>query len=317
MARNWLRRAAMAAVCASAALLAACGSSSIESTLTPSRFVAFGDGFSDVGQGGTRYTVNDGSANVWSQYMASLFGAGLVAQSAGGQSYARGNARVTAQPDAAGRTTTRTITGQVDSFLPTNPVGPRDGLGIGGGISDIVAQMAAVTAGTQTGAQMVVNGRQAGRELGAQVRRLVAAGGKYVVVTGAYNLGRSPWAAAISQGSLLEEASLRFNEELLVSIVDLGANVLYVDAALHYNLVTAVPSSYNLLDAAGVVCTSVDAGAGIGIGNGQINSALCNTATIVTGVDYNKYVFADRIYPTPQAHRLFGEYAYNRVRARW
>ena len=49
MARNWLRRAAMAAVCASAALLAACGSSSIESTLTPSRFVAFGDGFSDVG----------------------------------------------------------------------------------------------------------------------------------------------------------------------------------------------------------------------------------------------------------------------------
>ncbi len=317
MARNWLRRAAMAAVCASAALLAACGSSSIESTLTPSRFVAFGDGFSDVGQAGTRYTVNDGSANVWSQYMASLFGAGLVAQSAGGQSYARGNARVTAKPDAAGRTTTLTITEQVDSFLATNTIGPRDVLVIGGGISDIVAQMAAVTAGTQTGAQMVVNVRQAGRELGAQVRRLVAAGGKYVVVTGAYNLGRSPWAAAISQGSLLEEASLRFNEELLVSIVDLGANVLYVDAALHYNLVTAVPSSYNLLDAAGVVCTSVDAGAGIGIGNGQINSALCNTATIVTGVDYNKYVFADRIYPTPQAHRLFGEYAYNRVRARW
>ncbi|MFO1246244.1 MAG: SGNH/GDSL hydrolase family protein [Ramlibacter sp.] len=317
MARNWLRRAAMAAVCASAALLAACGSSSIESTLTPSRFVAFGDGFSDVGQGGTRYTVNDGSANVWSQYMASLFGAGLVAQSAGGQSYARGNARVTAKPDAAGRTTTLTITEQVDSFLATNTIGPRDVLVIGGGISDIVAQMAAVTAGTQTGAQMVVNVRQAGRELGAQVRRLVAAGGKYVVVTGAYNLGRSPWAAAISQGSLLEEASLRFNEELLVSIVDLGANVLYVDAALHYNLVTAVPSSYNLLDAAGVVCTSVDAGAGIGIGNGQINSALCNTATIVTGVDYNRYVFADRIYPTPQAHRLFGEYAYNRVRARW
>ncbi|MFO1249718.1 MAG: SGNH/GDSL hydrolase family protein, partial [Inhella sp.] len=211
-----MRRAAMAAVCASAALLAACGSSSIESTLTPSRFVAFGDGFSDVGQGGTRYTVNDGSANVWSQYMASLFGAGLVAQSAGGQSYARGNARVTAKPDAAGRTTTLTITEQVDSFLATNTIGPRDVLVIGGGISDIVAQMAAVTAGTQTGAQMVVNVRQAGRELGAQVRRLVAAGGKYVVVTGAYNLGRSPWAAAISQGSLLEEASLRFNEELLV-----------------------------------------------------------------------------------------------------
>lgn len=317
MARNWLRRAVMAAACASAALLAACGSSSIESTLAPSRFIAFGDGFSDLGQGGSRYTVNDGSVNVWSAYTAALFGPGLATQSAGGLSYARGNARVTAKPDAAGRTATLTITEQVDSFLAGNVIGTNDVVIISGGISDIVAQMAAVTAGTQTGAQMVANVRQAGRELGAQVRRLVAAGGKYVVVTGAYNLGRSPWASAISQGALLEEASLRFNEELLVSIVDLGGNVLYVDAALHYNLVTAVPANYNLTDAVGVVCTTADPGPGIGIGNGQINSALCNAGTIVTGVDYGRYVFADRIYPTPQAHRLFGEYAYNRIKARW
>jgi phospholipase/lecithinase/hemolysin len=72
-----------------------------------------------------------------------------------------------------------------------------------------------------------------------------------------------------------------------------------------------------MTDGLGLVCTSVDAGAGIGTGNAQINSALCNTNTIVAGVDYNRYVFADRVYPTPQAHRLFGEYAYNRVRARW
>ena len=110
MAANWMRRSLMVAACASAALLAACGSSTTESAISPQRMIAFGDGMSDVGQKGTRYTVNDGSANVWSQYMASLFGAGLVAQAAGGQSYARGNARVTAKPDAAGRTTTLTIT---------------------------------------------------------------------------------------------------------------------------------------------------------------------------------------------------------------
>ena len=317
MARNWMRRALLAFVCALTALIAACGSSTTESALVPSRFVVFGDGFSDLGEGGSRYTVNDGSANVWVHYMANLFGQNVTTASVGGLSYARGNARITLKPDVAGGTATLTVTEQVDRFLATNTIGTNDVLVIGGGVSDLIAQMAAVRAGTQTSAQMVANARQAGRDLGTQVRRLVTAGARYVVVTGTFNLAKTPWAAAIGQGDLLLESSTRFNEELLVSIVDLGGNVLYVDAALQYNLMTASPGSYNLTDSAGLVCTSVDAGAGIGTGNGQVSSALCNTNTIVAGVDYNKFVFADRVYPTPQAHRLFGEYAYNRVRARW
>ncbi|MGE0497598.1 MAG: SGNH/GDSL hydrolase family protein [Ramlibacter sp.] len=317
MARNWLRRAVLALACASAGLLASCGSSSIESALSPARFITFGDGFSDLGQNGSRYTVNDGTVNVWTAYMASLYGQTLTTASAGGLSYARGNARITAKPDAAGNTATLTVTEQVDSFLASNTLGANDVVIINGGISDIVAQMAAVTAGTQTGAQMIANVKQAGRDLGAQVRRLVQAGGKYVVVAGTYNLGRSPWAAAIGQGDLALEASSRFNEELLISIVDLGANVLYVDAAFHYNLVTSTPANYSLNDATTVVCTSVDPGPGIGTGNGKVNSALCNAGTIGTGLNYGLYTFADGIYPTPRAHQLFGEYAYNRLRARW
>ena len=65
------------------------------------------------------------------------------------------------------------------------------------------------------------------------------------------------------------------------------------------------------------VCTSVDAGPGIGIGANQVNSALCNTSTIVSGATYSLYLFADRIYPTPTGHRKFGDYAYQRIRARW
>jgi outer membrane lipase/esterase len=161
----------------------------------PSRFVAFGDGFSDLGEGGSRYTVNDGSANVWSQYMVNLFGQNITTASAGGLSYARGNARVTLKPDAAGGTATLTVTEQVDRFLASNTIGANDVMIISGGFSDIIVQMAAVRAGTQTSAQMLANVRQAGRELGAQVRRLVGAGAKYVVVTGAFNLARTPWAA--------------------------------------------------------------------------------------------------------------------------
>ena len=65
MATNWMRRTVMVAACASAALLAACGSSTTESAITPQRFIAFGDAMSDVGQNGSRYTVNDGSVNNW------------------------------------------------------------------------------------------------------------------------------------------------------------------------------------------------------------------------------------------------------------
>ncbi|MBI2769336.1 MAG: SGNH/GDSL hydrolase family protein [Burkholderiales bacterium] len=317
MSRNWLRRSLLAAAFLSSALLAACGSGTIESQLQPTRLVGFGDGFSDVGQAGRSYTVNDGTTNNWTSQLALDFGRSLTPVSAGGKSYAAGNARVNTKPDAAGKTVTLTVKEQVDTFLATDALGSSDLVVIGAGTADIVAEMAKVTAGTQTSDQMVANVRQAGRDLGAQVRRLVQAGARFVVVVGPYNLARSPWAAQIGQGTLLLEASSRFNDEMLVSIVDLGANVLYVDAALHYNLVTAVPANYSLVDAASVSCTSVDAGAGIGTGTGQVNSALCTPSTITAGVAYTTAVFADRVYPTPQAHRLFGDYAYQRIRTRW
>jgi outer membrane lipase/esterase len=317
MVKNWLCRAVLMA--ASAALLAGCGSSSIESALTPARFVSFGDAFSDVGQSGSKYTVNDGSTNNWSQQMVGDFGLSLTLapSSGGGLSYARGNARVNTTPDAAGNSSTLTVKQQVDAFLASNTIGGNDVMIVQGGISDIVAEMAAVNAGTETTAQMLANLTQAGTDLGAQVRRLVQAGAKYVVVVGAYNLGRSPWATAIGQGAFLTSASSQFNNALLVSIVDLGANALYIDAAYYLNLVTGLPGSYSLTDASSVMCTSVDPGPGIGIGANQVNSALCNTSTITSGLNYNLYAFADQIYLTPVVQRLFGDYAYGRLRARW
>ena len=102
MAANWMRRSLMVAACASAALLAACGSSTTESAISPQRMIAFGDGMSDVGQKGTRYTVNDGSVNNWTLQVASGYGKSLAASSAGGKGYAAGNVRRVAQPAAAG-----------------------------------------------------------------------------------------------------------------------------------------------------------------------------------------------------------------------
>ena len=324
MTMNWLRRTAVLAVSASAALLTACGSSSVESAFTPTRIVSFGDALSDVGQTGTRFTINDGSTNVWSQQFAASYGTTLTAVSAGGQGYARGNARVSATPDAAGVATTLTLKQQIDAFLAADSIREGDMLVLNGGISDVIAQMAAVTAGTISPDDMVNNTTAAGREMGAQVRRLVDAGAKHVVVVGAYNLGRSPWAASIGQTDLLERASIvrgtegqGFNNGLLLSISNLGDRVRYIDAALYFNQLINNPGNYSLNNSTTPVCTSVDSGNGIGIGAGQVNSALCTSGTLLAGADPIRYAFADPVYFTPVVNRLFGVYAYDQVRQRW
>lgn len=329
MIATWSRRVLLSLACAAAGLLAACGSSTIESALTPSRFLAVGDAFSDLGQGGSRYTVNDGSVNIWSQQLAARFGLTLTASGSGGLSYARAHARVSSAVDAVGGSAP-SITAQVDALLAANSLGANDVVLVQGGISDIIAEMAS-GAGDATKA---ANLNQAGRELGAQARRLVNAGAKYVIVVGAYNLGQSRWAIETGQRDLLRNLSTEFNNGLLVAINDLGANVLYVDAALYYNLVTATPGGYGLTDPANApdrnpaltaaeaaveACAgaSIDAGVGIGTGTGEANSSLCTPSTIAAGVNYNTTLFADRVYMTPAGQRLFGDYAYDKLRARW
>ena len=318
MAANWMRRTFVAAACASAALLAACGSSTTESAFTPNRLIAFGDGFSDVGQTGALYTVNDGSINNWTLKMADRYGVTLKPVSAGGLSYAQGNARVVATPDAAGNAATPTIAQQVDRFLASGqPLADGDLVLISGGVSDIVAGLAAVQAGTQTEEQFRAAARKAGEDLAAQVRRLSQAGAKHIFVTGTYDLSRTPWAKAIGRQQLASDASLSFNNGMLVKIADLSKTVATLDVAYYVNLFEGTPGSYGFNNSSDPVCTSIDAGPGIGIGAGEVNSALCNTSTLVAGAEVDRYVFADKVYITPAAQRQFGDYVYDRLRLRW
>lgn len=312
MTGKWLRRAVLLAACASAAVLTACGSSTIESALAPSRFIAFGDGLSDVGQTGTRYTVNDGSVNVWTQQVAASYGRSLTAVSAGGTSYARGHARLLSATDDVGGSA-MSVKQQIDTFLAADKFGSNDVAFINGGLGDLLAQYASSTNATTLSNVM----SQAGTDLGAQVRRLVNAGAKYVVVSGLYDVSRSPWGVASGQASNISAAVLKFNSALLLSINDLGNNVLYIDAAYYYNLVIASPSSYGLTDSTNIACTSVDSGKGIGIGTGQVNSSLCTTSTLASGINYTTYTFADKVYFSPAAQNLYGTYAYGRMKSRW
>jgi phospholipase/lecithinase/hemolysin len=317
MASKLLRRALLLAVGASALVLAGCGGGTVESQFEPARVVAFGDGMADLGQNGKRYTINDGSGGNWTEVVSLSFFQNLSASSAGGLSYATGNARVVAKPDAAGSNATLTVKEQIDTFLSGHTLSTTDLVLVSAGVSDVIAQGKAVLDGTQTSDAAVAAAEQAGTDLANQVRRLVSAGANHVVVVGSYNLGRSVWAFETNQASLLQTLSQRFNDKLLVTLVDVGGSVLYVDSALYFNLSTSTPASYGITDVTHAICTSVDPGVGIGTGTGQVNSNLCTGTTLLAGADRNTFMFADRIYPTPRGQQLFGDYATNRIRDRW
>jgi outer membrane lipase/esterase len=312
------RRAALVAALASSALIAGCGSGSVFSSLIPTRIAVFGDGMSDVGQlAGARYTINDATNYVWPQRVAISYGLTLTAKSAGGLGYAQGNARIMLKPDAAGIAATPTVQEQMNAFLASNTIGASDVVMIGGGHSDIIVQMQAFLAGSQTEAQMLANVAQAAKDLATLTRQLVAAGGTHVVLTGVYNMGKSPWATSIGQDTLLSTASTKFNEALLTAVVDLGNNVLFADAAFTFNLVVNQPASYSITNTTDPICTTLDAGNGLGIGAGKINSATCTSSTLVAGATAVSYAFADPVYFAPNAHEQFGLAAYTRMKSRW
>ena len=165
MAGNWLRRIIMLAACASVALLAGCGSS-VESALTPSRFISFGDAFSDVRQYQRRQQVHrqrrqrqqlDAAAGgrLWPEHRA--FEQRRPGLCTGQRAHHRHARRRRQQPPR------KTVTQQIDAFLASNTLQPNDVVLINGGISDIVAEWAAMTAGTETQAQMTANVTQAAK----------------------------------------------------------------------------------------------------------------------------------------------------------
>lgn len=315
MAFQCVRRALVAAACLSGALLAACGGSDeVVSQLEPKRVIAFGGGMADVGQTGSRFTINDGSTNIWVQQLAARYGLSLAPASAGGTGYATGNARVLAEPDAAGSTATLTVAEQIDSFLASGSFGSDDLVVVSAGIADIVAEVGQTQAGLQTEAQARSDIAQAGTQLGQQVRRLVQAGANNVIVVGPYDLGVSPWARSLGRTELIREHSKAFISALKISMVDLGGKVLYIDLEDYLGDTAVSPGLRGFVDVTTPVCTSVDPGPGIGIGAGQVNSALCTPATLRSDVAASTALFADPVYPTPAFNRLFGDFAYDYIR---
>lgn len=300
-----MRRAALvAAACLTSLLLAACGAGDVYSAFTPARLLVVGDGPGNAITGSV------------SGQIASRYGASASYTASGGTTFAFGGARVAAKPDQSGNAAALTVTDQVNAIVAAG-VQSSDLVVLSAGVADVIAEGQAVITGAQSTAQATTNITAAAAALDQQLRVLVNAGVQRVVVAGTWNLGRSPWATATGQTVMLESLSKTFNQELLKRIADLGKYVLYVDAELQMNLITGSPSSYSLSDASNLLCTSVDAGAGNGTGAGQVNAALCSSATLNSALTASTTLFADRVTFTSAGAVLLGNYAYERIRLRW
>lgn len=319
MAFQWSRCASYLAAAITAVSLAACGSSSVESQLNPSRIIAFGDGQSDIGQSGSRFTINGvQERSNWTEEVASIYGQNITPARNGGLSYAWGNTRIVATPDAAGNGSTPTLRDQIGSFLSSGTFGGNDLVLVSGGTSDVIVVARQALNGEITEAEAFAQMRSISAELTGQVKRLRDSGAKYIVVTGVYNMSKSIWARDIHQEAFLEQLSEAFNRGFKISMedIDYQPNVLYVDFEQYMNAVSYGPQFYGVENMDRPICTSIAQGPGIGIGNGKVDSALCNLSTVVTQ-DINRYGFADEVYLTPTLQRQFGNWAAGVIRERW
>ncbi|MDI9334584.1 MAG: SGNH/GDSL hydrolase family protein [Cytophagales bacterium] len=329
MTAHFLTRLISLTVLALSTFLAACsGSTSIYKPFVPTRVVIFGDALSDT-TASAQYTVNtspyDASVlNNWARQVAASYGVSTIV------SYAKGNARITNPTGAAG-TAVMSITAQTAKFLSDGySYQEGDLVIINAGFSDVIAEALSTSS--------TANAAAAGTAFANLVRSLVAAGAKHVLVSNMYDLSITP--AAIATPVLAPNLALKnntrgaftvaFNDALKsnlgsASLTYIGDNVYVVDAEFYMNQVYNLPNTYLFTDAVTVACNSPDAGAGIGLGIGQINSRLCTastlnaaaTSTTYSSLPYDNYVFADAIYPTPAFHRAFGSFAYSKLITRW
>jgi len=187
----------------------------------------------------------------------------------------------------------------VDALLArlNNKFEDSDVIILSGGHTDIVTAVNETGISTTTTATV----KAAGTALGDLAKRLSEAGAKHVVVSGVYNLGLSPWARAQGEAkaNAIRDLSVAFNDAMLLSLADTkwGRTVLAINPGLFYNLIANETKDPLFANAKDPVCTTPDA-------------TTCTNNTLVSGAKVEQYLFADKLYFTPLANRLYGSSSY-------
>jgi outer membrane lipase/esterase len=291
--RRLAARACLALAVSSSVWLAACGSGNTNEPFVPtpesSRFVSFGDGLSDLGQTGGRFTVNDGTVNIWVDQLAARYGLPVKASANGGLGYALGGARV--------NDGTNSIANQITTHLAAGAISSKDLLIVDAGVSELAAL--ALANPTDDNA-LNAAADAAGRALAEQVKRLPAAGGKQVVIANALDMGKTPFATSQNRAAALTAATRAFNDGLKIGLANVTNSVLLIDNEAFVNALYGTTATTENTTAA---CPS------------NLATTACTAAN--ANANYGAFLFADDRHLSPNAHRSVGENAYNLIRSRW
>ncbi len=273
------RRALLTAALATSALLASCGGGGrIESQFTPARGVLI-----------------EGAGTSWAQNVLSRYGSIPAVSVSGGPAYSLGAAPILSG-NAAFTGGTLTLSQRVDAAV---------GLGLNG--NDLVI----VSAGLPDIADPAVDPTLAAQAMATQVRRLVTAGARHVLVANNYDVGLTPYAAGLAQQALYTTRTRTFNDALKIAMADLGASVLLIDLELYFNqLVASGAPGTGLTNGTAAVC------GGSVIGTGTVSDAVCASGAF-GGNNPAVYLFYDPLYLTVKGQELAGATSFNVLRSRW
>jgi outer membrane lipase/esterase len=302
--------------------------------------VSFGDSLSDVGSyavgtvkslGGGKFTVNSPDAKIWIELIASRLGqsppcaaqTGLNGDSAQGYfmlvsnfasctAYAQGGARVTDPVGPGNRSLggANAVVGELTVPVATqikNHMAAHGGIFSGNeavfvmaGGNDLLVQLAATARGGKP-IDAVGEMAKAGIELVVQIRSLISAGAKYIVVVNLPDASKSP--VGLAQGrvqqELMQAMAQTFNAALREGVKD-RLEVLYVDAYTRGRDQSANPARYGLTNTTDPACDLSPAK------NPLDSSLVCTAANVIPGA-IDRYQFADTVHPTPYGHQLLAD----------
>jgi phospholipase/lecithinase/hemolysin len=313
--------------------------------------VSFGDSLSDVGSysvgtvkslGGGRFTVNSPDAKIWIEVIATRLGqsppcaaqTGLngdasqgyfvpITNFAGCTAYAQGGARVTDPVGPGNRSLgganavigelTVPVATQITTHLAAH--GARfngdEAVFVMAGGNDLLVQLAAVARGGKP-VDAIGEMAKAGLELVLQIRSLISAGAKYIVVVNLPDVSKSPLGLAQGriQQELMQAMAQTFNAALRRGVQD-RPEVLYVDAYARSRDQSDNPVQYGLTNTTTPACDLSPTK------NPLDSSLVCTTANVIPGA-VDRYQFADTIHPTPYGHQLLADLvSFEMTRREW
>lgn len=286
---------------------------------------------------GQRFTTKPGP--VWAEVVASgvgaalhvneqvdfgVLGAGGRIVALGGTSYAQGGARITQNgegrsqviaPDGSTVTvqgpTEVSITTQIDRYLAAySHFDARQLVLIQGGANDFLPVLRDVARGeVAPGPALMAEAQQRGTEMAAQVKRLTAAGARYVVYANLPDLGNTPLLRGSPLAAVASGLSATYNQSVAAALAD--TDVVIFDLAALLANVMASPASFGLSNVEGAACTSINPA------TGETSALLCTPQTLVNAQADQQYLYADVVHPTTAGHAVWGARVLTLVNARF